>query len=89
MIKKLQKHGNSMALLIEKPLMEALGIQEDTPLQINISGQSLVVTPADVGLGKERVAKSVVKMRRRMMAPKSWGSLTDTVVPLRSRRLAR
>ncbi len=65
MIKKLQKHGNSMALLIEKPMMEALGIREDTPLQININGQSLVVTPADVGLGKDRVMKSVAKMRRR------------------------
>ena len=65
MIKKLQKHGNSMALLIEKPMMEALGIREDTPLQINISGQSLVVTPANVGVGKERVMKSVAKMRRR------------------------
>ena len=65
MIKKLQKHGNSMALLIEKPMMEALGIREDTSLQINITGQSLVVTPADVGLGKDRVMKSVAKMRRR------------------------
>ncbi|WP_447602689.1 AbrB/MazE/SpoVT family DNA-binding domain-containing protein [Nitrospira sp. Nam80] len=65
MIKKLQKHGNSMALLIEKPMMEALGIGEDTPLQVNISGQSLVVTPADVGIGKDRVMKSVSKMRRR------------------------
>jgi antitoxin component of MazEF toxin-antitoxin module len=65
MIKKLQKHGNSMALLIEKPMMDALGIGEDTPLQVNITGQSLVVTPADVGLGKERVMKSVTKMRRR------------------------
>jgi antitoxin component of MazEF toxin-antitoxin module len=52
MIKKLQKHGNSMALLIEKAMMEALGIGEDTPLQINISGQSLVVIPANVGVGK-------------------------------------
>ncbi len=65
MIKKLQKHGNSMALLIEKPMMEALGIGEDTPLQVNISGQSLVITPANVGVGKERVMKSVSKMRRR------------------------
>lgn len=31
MIKTLQKHGNSMALVIEKPMMEALGIKEDTP----------------------------------------------------------
>lgn len=65
MIKKLQKHGNSMALLIEKPMMEALGIGEDTPLHVNISGQSIVVTPANVGVGKERIGKSVAKMRRR------------------------
>ncbi|TSA03743.1 MAG: AbrB/MazE/SpoVT family DNA-binding domain-containing protein, partial [Nitrospiraceae bacterium] len=31
MIKTLKKHGNSMALVIEKPIMEALGIQADTP----------------------------------------------------------
>jgi antitoxin component of MazEF toxin-antitoxin module len=65
MIKRLQKHGNSMALLIEKPMMDALGLREDTPLHVNISGQSLIVTAADVGLGKERVMKSLSKMRRR------------------------
>jgi antitoxin component of MazEF toxin-antitoxin module len=65
MIKRLQKHGNSMALLIEKPMMDALGLREDTPLHVNISGQSLIVTAADVGLGEERVMKSLSKMRRR------------------------
>ena len=32
MIKKLQKHGNSMALIIEKPVLQALGITKETPL---------------------------------------------------------
>ena len=33
MIKRLQKHGNSMALIIENPVMQALGITEETPLE--------------------------------------------------------
>ena len=55
MVKTLTKHGNSHALVIEKPVMESLGIKPDTPLLVTISGQSLIVTPADVGLGTERV----------------------------------
>ncbi|HAP39118.1 MAG TPA: AbrB family transcriptional regulator [Nitrospira sp.] len=65
MIKTLQKHGNSMALVIEKPMMEALGITEDTPLQITLNGNALVITPANVGIGQARVEESLKKMRRR------------------------
>lgn len=65
MIKTLQKHGNSMALVIEKPMMEALGLKEDTPLQLTLSGNALVITPANVGVGREQVEKSLKKMRHR------------------------
>ncbi|CUS35826.1 AbrB/MazE/SpoVT family DNA-binding domain-containing protein [Candidatus Nitrospira nitrificans] len=65
MIKTLQKHGNSMALVIEKPMMEALGIKENTPLQLTVSGNALVITPANVGIGREEVEVSLKKMRRR------------------------
>ena len=65
MIKTLKKHGNSMALVIEKPLMEALGIQADTPLQVTMNGNTLMVTPTHVGIGRERVERSLKKMRRR------------------------
>jgi antitoxin component of MazEF toxin-antitoxin module len=65
MIKTLKKHGNSMALVIEKPLMEALGIQADTPLQVTLSGNTLMVTPTHVGVGQERVEQVLKKMRRR------------------------
>ena len=63
MIKKLQKHGNSQALVIDKALMEALGISESTPLQISVSGHSLIVTPVDVGIGRQAVAKAVAELR--------------------------
>ena len=65
MIKTLRKHGNSQALPMDKATMEAMGIDLDTPLQITISGNTMVVTPADVGIGSEAVARSLKKMRRR------------------------
>jgi antitoxin component of MazEF toxin-antitoxin module len=68
MIKTLQKHGNSMALVIEKPMMEALGITEDTPLQVTVNGNALVITPANVGVGPERM-KNVIKDLRKRYGP--------------------
>lgn len=65
MIKTLKRHGNSQALVIEKPVMEALGIDENTELQITISGNSLIVTPVLVGIGAEAVAESVERLRPR------------------------
>ena len=65
MIKTLKKHGNSMALVIEKPMMEALGITEETPLQVTVSGNALVVTPANVGVGPERIKVVIKEIRKR------------------------
>jgi antitoxin component of MazEF toxin-antitoxin module len=65
MIKTLKKHGNSLALVIEKPIMEALGITENTPLQLTVNGNVLMVAPVNVGIGKEQVERSFKKMRRR------------------------
>lgn len=65
MIKKLQKHGNSRALVIDKALMEALGIDDTTPLQISVSGHSLIVTPVDVGLGRQAIAEAIKDLRPR------------------------
>ena len=33
MVKNLTKHGNSYALIIEKPIMELLNIEPETPLK--------------------------------------------------------
>jgi antitoxin component of MazEF toxin-antitoxin module len=68
MIKMLKKHGNSMALVIEKPMMEALGITAETPLQVTVNGNALVVTPANVGVGPERM-KAVIKEIRKRYGP--------------------
>ena len=45
MKKNLVKHGNSYALVIDKPIMELLRVTPDTPFEILTDGQSLVLTP--------------------------------------------
>jgi len=45
MVKKLTKHGNSLALVIDRPILDLLKIDHDTPLNISTDGKSLVVAP--------------------------------------------
>lgn len=45
MIKTLTVHGNSAALVIDKPILELLGISMETPLKIATDGKSLVISP--------------------------------------------
>ncbi|MFN8856078.1 MAG: AbrB/MazE/SpoVT family DNA-binding domain-containing protein [Planctomycetaceae bacterium] len=45
MQKTLTKHGNSYALVIDKPILDLLRITPDTPFEIVSDGQSLVLTP--------------------------------------------
>ncbi len=65
MVKTLQKHGNSQALVIEKPLLDALGADKDTEFQVIVSGGSLIITPVDVGIGQQRVEEAIAKLRPR------------------------
>jgi antitoxin MazE len=46
MIKKLSKHGNSLALVIDRSILELLDIDDRTPLDISTDGNSLVVSPS-------------------------------------------
>jgi antitoxin component of MazEF toxin-antitoxin module len=44
--KKLCKHGNSLALVIDRSILELLGIDEGTALDISTDGRALIVAPA-------------------------------------------
>jgi antitoxin component of MazEF toxin-antitoxin module len=54
LIKTLTKHGNSLALILDKPVLELLDIEPDTPLSITTDGRSLTITPVR---DAERLAK--------------------------------
>lgn len=45
MIKNLSKHGNSLALVIDKAVLNLLKIKADTPLDISTDGEVLLVSP--------------------------------------------
>lgn len=45
MVKKLTKHGNSLALVIDRAVLDLLNIDSDTPLDISTDGQVLIVAP--------------------------------------------
>jgi len=43
--KKLVKHGNSYAIIIDKPIMELLGITPDTELDVQVIGSKMEIEP--------------------------------------------
>ncbi|MBL7221067.1 MAG: AbrB/MazE/SpoVT family DNA-binding domain-containing protein [Phycisphaerae bacterium] len=45
MTKTLIKHGNSLALVIDKPILEMLRISAETPLELTSNGDSLLISP--------------------------------------------
>ena len=45
MIKKLTRHGNSLALVIDKPVLDLLKIDAQTPLEISTDGDLLIISP--------------------------------------------
>ena len=47
MIKTLTKHGNSYALVIDKPILDLLKIRPDTPLEITTDGKKLLISPSN------------------------------------------
>ena len=65
MIKTLRKQGNGQALPVDKTTMDAMGISLDTPLEVTLTGNTMVVTPVHVGLSQEKVDASLRKMRSR------------------------
>lgn len=45
MIKKLTRHGNSLALVLDKGVIDLLNIDSETPLEISTDGSLLLITP--------------------------------------------
>lgn len=45
MIKKLSKYGNSLAIIINKPILELLNITNKTNLKIKTDGKKIIIEP--------------------------------------------
>ena len=62
MIKKLIQHGNSSALIIDKPIMELLNIDFETPLELSTDGNNIIISPVKDKLRLEKLNKSLNKV---------------------------
>jgi len=65
MIKKLTKHGNSLALVIDKGILELLHIDANTPLSLNTDGRNLIVSPAPDPSREKRFMAALDKANRK------------------------
>ena len=64
MVKKLTAIGNSLGLIIEKPILELLDIDKDTPLEVRTDGKALIIRPQR----KERSGRLQASAERMMQA---------------------
>ncbi|MFA5072345.1 MAG: AbrB/MazE/SpoVT family DNA-binding domain-containing protein [Nitrospirota bacterium] len=60
MIKKLVSHGNSSALIIDKPILQLLKVDENTPLELTTDGKNLIISPV-VNAKREKKFKSALE----------------------------
>ena len=68
MKKRLSKHGNSLAIIIDKPILDLLSINEKTVLSISTDGSEIVFI-----IEPKRVKQLTVSDDEKMQnLPKSW-----------------
>ena len=65
MIKTLTKHGNSYAMVIDKPILELLHTTADTPFEIISDGRSLVLTPVRSSEESKKFDEAVAMVHKR------------------------
>ena len=65
MIKQLTKTGNSLALVLDRPLLEATNIGANTDLEISTDGDVIVITPVRDSARTAKFREGVERMNRR------------------------
>jgi antitoxin component of MazEF toxin-antitoxin module len=57
MKKRLTRTGNSVAVVLEKPLLEAVGITADSEVEISTNGDVIVITPVRESRRRRKLEK--------------------------------
>jgi len=65
MIKKLTRTGNSIAIVLDKPLLEELGLDESSEVEISTNGQVIVITPKRDSARDRKFRKAVDKVNHK------------------------
>lgn len=65
MIRKLTRVGNSIAVVLDKPLLEELGLDEDAEVEVSTNGQIIVITPKRSAARDRRFQNAAGKINRK------------------------
>lgn len=65
MVKRLTRTGNSLAIVLDRPLLEATRIDADTPLEVSTNGDVIVISPLRDKKRAARFKAAVEKVNRR------------------------
>ena len=65
MIKKLTRTGNSIALVLDKPLLEELGLDENSEVEVSTNGQILIMTPKRSSSRERKFRRSADRIHRK------------------------
>lgn len=65
MTKNLIKHGNSVAIVIDKPILELLNIDADTPLDMTTDGRNIILSPRSEKGPRTDILASLEKINRK------------------------
>ena len=65
MVKKLIQHGNSAALIIDKPIMEMLNITNDTSFVVSTDGKNLILSPKSESNQEVDIIQSLEKINKK------------------------
>ncbi len=65
MIKKMVTHGNSAALIIDKPILDILKIDMETPLEISTDGKNLIISPVTDRKREQKFRAALQKVNRK------------------------
>ena len=65
MVKKLIQHGNSVALVIDKPIMEILNITNETTFELSTDGRNLILSPQIEYNQEKDILHSLAKINKK------------------------
>jgi len=65
MVKKLIQHGNSAALVIDKPIMEILNITNETTFELSTDGKNLILSPQVENNQEEMIIHSLKRVNKK------------------------
>ena len=65
MIKKLTKHGNSLALVLDKGVLDLLEIDVDTPLDLSTDGDLIIISPLRDIERRKKIEKTLKKINQK------------------------